>query len=400
MLMDIQEIIQSDNDHFMPVYSGRYPVVVDHGTGIKLYGKDGREYYDFLAGIGVNALGYSNQRFISALKDQIDKIIHCSNLYYIEPQSYLEKKLAENSCCDKMFFANSGSEANEGAIKLCRKYFKAKGENRYEVITADKSFHGRTLTTVTATGQDKYKKPFTPLPPGFKHVPFNDIDAMKKTISEKTAAIMLEPIQGEGGIFPAEKEYLEGVRELCDDKGILLIFDEIQCGMGRSGSLFTYQEYGVEPDILTLAKALGGGIPIGVFLAKNDVADAFSAGDHGTTFGGNPLATRAASTILDIMLEDGFLSGVKAKGKYFQQELEKLVDKYEDVVEVRGMGLMLALQLSDRLSAKDITNDLFERGFLINAVKEHTLRFLPPLVVEETDIDKIIAVLEEILEEI
>ncbi len=395
--MNIQEIIQSDKDHFMTVYSGRYPLVVDHGKGVKIYGKDGKEYYDFLAGIGVNALGYGHSVFNSALKEQIDKIIHCSNLYYIEPQSDLEKKLAENSCYDKMFFANSGSEANEGAIKLVRKYFKVKGESKFEFITADKSFHGRTLATVTATGQDKYKLPFAPLPPGFKTVPFNDLQAMKDAITDETAAIMLEPIQGEGGIYPASQDYLEGIRKLCDEKGILLIFDEIQCGMGRTGSLFAYQEYGVEPDIITLAKALGGGIPIGVFMAKAEVADTFAAGDHGTTFGGNPLATKAASTIVDIMLEDEFLPLVKSKGEYFQKKLLKLVDKYEDVIEVRGMGLMLALQLSDKLSAKDITMKLFEKGFLINAVKEHTLRFLPPLIIEEEDIDKLITVLDELL---
>lgn len=397
--MNIQEVIQSDKDHFMTVYSGRYPLVVDHGQGIKLYGKDGQEYYDFLAGIGVNALGYGNPKFISALKEQIDKVIHCSNLYYIEAQSELEKKLAENSCCDKMFFANSGSEANEGAIKLARKYFKTKGLNKYEIITAEKSFHGRTLTTVTATGQDKYKQPFTPLPTGFKHVPFNDLDSMRKSVTEETAAIMLEPIQGEGGIYPATQEYLEGVRKLCDEKGILLIFDEIQCGMGRTGQLFAYQEFGVEPDILTLAKALGGGVPIGVFMAKEAVADAFSPGDHGSTFGGNPLATKAASTMLDIILEDGFLLSVRSRANFFKAELKKLVLKYQDVLEVRAKGLMIALQLSERLSAKDITMKLFNKGFLVNAVQEHTIRFLPPLIVEEADINKVIKALEEIISE-
>ncbi|MFW6035687.1 MAG: aspartate aminotransferase family protein [Halothermotrichaceae bacterium] len=395
--MNKEEIIKSDQAHFMNVYSGRYPVVADHGEGIKLIGKDGKIYYDFLAGIGVNALGYNHKRLNNALKEQIDKIIHCSNLYYIEPQSYLEKKLAENSCFDKMFFANSGSEANEGAIKLARKYFKIENENKYEVITAEKSFHGRTLTTVTATGQDKYKKQFTPLPVGFKTVPFNEIKALERSITEKTAAVMLEPVQGEGGIYPADWEYLQGVRKLCDDKDILLIFDEVQCGMGRTGSLFAYENYGVEPDMITLAKALGGGIPIGVFMAKEKVADAFEPGDHGTTFGGNHLATKAASVVLDIMLENDFLPTVKERGKYFQEQLQKLVDKFDNVVEVRGIGLMLALELSDKLSAKDITMELFEKGFLVNAVKEHTLRFLPPLVVENKEIDKLINTLTDIL---
>ncbi len=395
--MDIHEIMEIDKKHFMPVYSGRYPLLVDYGKGIKLYDKDGREYYDFLAGIGVNALGYGHPVYIKALKEQVEKVIHCSNFYYTEVQAELEKKLAENSSCDKSFFANSGAEANEGAIKLARKYFKAKGKDRYEIITADRSFHGRTMITVTATGQEKYKKPFSPLPPGFKTVLFNDLAAMEEAITDKTAAIMLEPVQGEGGVYPASQEYLEGMRKLCDEHGILLIFDEVQTGIGRSGSLFAYQEYGVEPDILTLAKGLGGGVPIGAFLARAEVADAFEPGDHGTTFGGNPLACRAAVTVLDIILEDGFLAGVKEKGEYFKRELQKLVEKNEDVIEVRGLGLMLALEFSDKISASEITMELFKKGFLVNAVQEHTLRFLPPLIVEKEDIDKLINALEELL---
>ncbi|MGB4491449.1 MAG: aminotransferase class III-fold pyridoxal phosphate-dependent enzyme, partial [Halanaerobiales bacterium] len=257
-------------------------------------------------------------------------------------------------------------------------------------------FHGRTMITVTATGQEKYKKPFSPLPPGFKTVPFNDLAAMEEAITDKTAAIMLEPVQGEGGVYPASQEYLEGIRKLCDEHGILLIFDEVQTGIGRSGSLFAYQEYGVEPDILTLAKGLGGGVPIGAFLARAEVADAFEPGDHGTTFGGNPLACRAAVTVLDIILEDGFLAGVKEKGEYFKRELQKLVEKNEDVIEVRGLGLMLALEFSDKISASEITMELFKKGFLVNAVQEHTLRFLPPLIVEKEDIDKLINAIEEL----
>ncbi|MEJ6951548.1 acetylornithine/succinylornithine family transaminase [Natronospora cellulosivora (SeqCode)] len=395
--MLIEEIIQSDKDHFMNVYSGRYPLLVDYAKGIKIYSKDGKEYDDFLAGIGVNALGYGHPDLLAALKDQIEKIIHCSNLYYIEPQSYLQKMLCENSCFDRIFFANSGSEANEGAIKLTRKYFKKKGIDKFEFITADKSFHGRTLTTVTATGQDKYKKPFTPLPPGFNTVPFNDLQAMEEAINDNTAAIMLEPIQGEGGVYPATQEYLEGVRELCDKNDILLIFDEVQCGMGRTGSLFAYQDYNVEADIISLAKGLGGGVAIGAFLAKEKVAQAFEPGDHGTTFGGNPLATRAASTVVDILLKDNFLKSVKEKGEYFKNKLLALVDKYEDLLEVRGMGLMLALQMSDNISAKELTMELFNKGFLINAVQEHTLRFLPPLIVEENDINNLVYTIDELL---
>ena len=395
--MDIKEIVEMDEKHFMNVYSGRYPLYVEKGEGIKLYSKDAKVYRDFLAGIGVNALGYSNQRFKDALKDQIDKIIHCSNLYYIEAQAELEKKLCENSAYDRVFFANSGSEANEGALKLARKYFKKKDSDKFETITAEKSFHGRTMSTVTATGQDKYKEPFTPLPEGFSTVPFNDLEALKEAVTDQTAVIMLEPVQGEGGIYPAEKEYLEGVRKLCDEEDILLVFDEVQCGMGRTGELFAYQNYGVEADIISLAKALGGGVPIGAFLAKEEVASAFEPGDHGTTFGGNPLATRAASEVLDIMLEDGFLDSVKEKGDYLRAKLDKLVEENEELVETRGMGVMLVLESREEQSAKDITQLLFERGFLVNAVKEHTLRFLPPLVVEKEDIDLLIENIEEII---
>ncbi|MFW6280929.1 MAG: aspartate aminotransferase family protein [Halanaerobium sp.] len=395
--MEIEDIIKNDREHFMNVYSGRYPLFAERAEGITIYSKDGRSYKDFLAGIGVNSIGYSNQRFKDALKDQIDKIIHCSNFYYIEAQAELEKMLAENSCCDKVFFANSGSEANEGALKLARKYFKKKASKKYETITADKSFHGRTMSTVTATGQAKYKEPFTPLPEGFITVPFNDLDALKKAVTDKTAAIMLEPIQGEGGIYPAEKEYLKGIRELCNQKDILLIFDEVQCGMGRSGKLFAYEHYGVEPDIISLAKALGGGVPIGAFMAKKDVADAFEPGDHGSTFGGNPLAARAAVEVMNIMLEDGYLKMVSEKGRYFKKKLDDLVEKNNNLIETRGRGLMLALELGEELSAKDITQELFERGFLVNAVKEHTLRFLPPFVVQKEDIDLLIANLEELI---
>src|SRR6056297_85263 len=357
--MEIEEIVEMDQKHFMNVYSGRYPLYVEKAEGIKLYSKDGKVYHDFLAGIGVNALGYSNQRFKAVLKDQIDKIIHCSNLYYIEPQAELEKKLCQNSCYDRVFFANSGSEANEGALKLARKYFKNKGTDKFETVTADKSFHGRTMSTVTATGQDKYKKPFTPLPEGFSTVPFNDLQALKEVVTDKTAAIMLEPIQGEGGIYPAEQEYLEGVRKLCDEMDILLIFDEVQCGMGRSGKLFAYEHYEVEPDIISLAKALGGGVPIGAFMAKEEVASAFEPGDHGTTFGGNPLATRAASEVMDIMLEDGCLDMVVEKGNYFREKLDELIARNDNLVETRGKGLMLALEVGEELSAKEITQELF-----------------------------------------
>ncbi len=395
--MLIEEIIQCDKEYFMPVYSGRYPVVIDHGKGCRVYGKDGKEYVDFLAGIGVNALGYSHPVLIEVLKEQIEKVIHTSNLYYIEPQAELEKLLIDNSCFDRVFFANSGAEANEGAIKLIRKFYKARGNNKYEIITAEQSFHGRTLTTAAATGQEKYKKPFTPLTPGFKSVPFNNLELMKKAIGPETAAIMVEPVQGEGGVYPASTEYLRGLRKLCHEKGLLLVFDEIQCGLGRTGHLFAYEEYGVEPDIITLAKALGGGVPIGAFLAKEKVASAFEPGDHGTTFGGNHLATRAAATTLSIILSDGFLENVKKVSKYFFDKLNILTEENSLIKGVRGKGLMLALELDNSLSAKEVTLELFNRGFLVNAVQEHALRFLPPLIISSEEIDLLVNDLKEII---
>ena len=396
-MMDKEQIMANNDKYFMNVFSGRYPVVVDHGQGAKVYDKNGDEYLDFLAGIGVNALGYGNDKLVEALKDQIEKAIHSSNLYYIEPQAYLEELLIEKSFADKLFFTNSGAEANEGAIKLARKYFKVKEESRYQIITAEKSFHGRTLSTIAATGQKKYHKPFQPMPAGFKSVPFNDLEAMSKAIEPETAAIMVEPVQGEGGVYPATLAYLRGLRELCDEKGILLIFDEIQCGIGRTGSLFAYEKYGVEPDIITLAKALGGGVPIGAFMATDKVASAFEPGDHGSTFGGNHLATRAAYTTLKTLLEEDILDHVNQISDYFIDKLNQLVDDIPEVKGVRGKGLMLALQLDDSVSAKEVVNSLFEKGYLVNAVQEHALRFLPPLIIEKNEIDSLIEALEEVL---
>jgi len=395
--MDKSEIMKCNDKYFMNVFSGRYPLAVDHGKGLKVYDKNGDEYLDFMAGIGVNALGHSYPELVSALKDQIEKVIHCSNLYYIEPQAKLEKLLIENSCADKLFFTNSGAEANEGALKLVRKYFKQKGENRFQIITARDSFHGRTLATIAATGQTKYQKPFTPLPDGFNSVPYNDIKAIKEAMGPETAGIMLEPIQGEGGVYPAKESYLKDLRKLCDQKGILLIFDEIQCGMGRSGTLFAYEQYGVKPDILTVAKALGGGVPIGAFLAKKEVADAFEPGDHGSTFGGNHLATTAAYTTLKIILEDNILDNVRQMGAYFQNKLNEFKSEFDSIIEIRGKGLMIGLQFDDSVDAGELVNSMFEKGFLINAVQEHALRFLPPLIVSEKEIDALIKALKEVL---
>ena len=395
--MDKKNIIKCDQKYFMNVFSGRYDLVVDCGQGVKVYDQAGNEYTDFLAGIGVNALGYGHPKLVTALKEQVEKVIHSSNLYYIEPQACLEKLLIENSCADRLFFTNSGAEANEGAIKLVRKYFRKKGESKYQIITAEGSFHGRTLATVAATGQIKYQQPFQPLPAGFKAVPFNDLKAMEAAIVPRTAAIMVEPIQGEGGVFPARQEYLQGLRELCDQKGLLLVFDEIQCGMGRTGTLFAYEQYGVEPDIITLAKGLGGGVPVGAFLAKKEVAAAFEPGDHGSTFGGNHLATSAGYTTVKVILEEGILENVRKMGEYLKQKFKELQTEYSVVKGFRGKGLMLALQLADSLSAREVVQQMFIKGFLINAVNEHSLRFLPPLIIKKEDIDQLIIALKEVL---
>ncbi|PRX33561.1 acetylornithine aminotransferase [Orenia metallireducens] len=396
--MNKQEIIQADQDYFMNVFGPRFPIVLEKGEGVYLYDKEGNKYLDFTAGIAVNALGYNYPEFSEALKEQVSKLIHASNLYYYEIQAKLSKLLISNSYADKIFYSNSGAEANEGAIKLAKKYFKEKGEERYEIITAKNSFHGRTLKTLAATGQEKYHKPYTPIPQGFKYVPYNDLAAIKEAIDDKTAAIMLELIQGEGGVNPATQEYIEGVRELCDQEGILLIFDEIQTGIGRTGSLFAYEEYGIEPDILTLAKALGNGVPIGAFLAKDGVAQAFKPGDHGSTFGGNPLACQAAYTTLSIILNQGVLDNAKEVGSYFYNRLLELKEKYDFIKELRGMGLILGLELD--MEAKEIVKKMLDNGILVLTAGKKVLRFLPPLVINIEDVDQVIGVLEEVFSQI
>jgi len=396
--MDKQEIIQADQDYFMNVFGPRFPMVLEKGEGVYLYDNEGKKYLDFTAGIAVNALGYNYPEFSEALKEQVSKLIHASNLYYYEIQAKLSKLLIDNCYADKVFYSNSGAEANEGAIKLAKKYFKEKDEERYEIITAKNSFHGRTLKTLAATGQEKYHKPYTPIPQGFKYVPYNDLAAIKEAVDDKTAAIMLELIQGEGGVNPATQEYIKGVRELCDQEGILLIFDEIQTGIGRTGSLFAYQDYGVEPDILTLAKALGNGVPIGAFLAKDEVAQAFKPGDHGSTFGGNPLACQAAYTTLNIILNQGVLDNVKEVGTYFYNRLLDLKDKYDFIKELRGMGLILGLELE--MEAKEIVTKVIENGILVLTAGKNVLRFLPPLVISTEDVDQVIGVLEKVFSQI
>lgn len=388
--MDYKEIKELDEKYYFNTFGSRLPVAFEWGEGSTLYDSQGQKYMDFVAGIAVNTLGYNHPALKEAIAKQAEKLLHCSNLFYIESQAQLAKTLVENSCGDKVFLCNSGAEANEGAIKLARKYFYSKNLYKYEIITTLNSFHGRTMATLAATGQEKYQKPFEPLPTGFVHVPFNDIEAVEKAVSYKTCAVMVEPIQGEGGVIPATAQYMKALRKLCDDKGILLIFDEVQTGIGRTGKLFGYEHYDVEPDIFTLAKGLGGGVPIGAVVAKDFVASAMEPGDHGSTFGGNPLACSAALAVLSSVLREGFLENVKAVGEYFTSKLLELKEKFPFIREVRGKGLMLGMELENTISGKKVVLDMLHKGFIINCTGNNTLRFVPPLIIEKEDIDALV----------
>lgn len=395
--MTLQEIIQKDRKYFMNTFGDRVPVCFTHGKGLSLWDLDGNEYHDFFSGIAVSALGHSHPALVDAICSQAQKLIHCSSLYYIEQQANLAELIVENSCADKVFFANSGAEANEGAIKLVRLYFTKKGyENKFEIITLENSFHGRTLATIAATGQEKYQKPYSPLTPKFLKVPINDLKAMKEAISDNTCAIMLEPIQGESGVNPTTPEFLKGVRELCDENGIFLIFDEVQCGLGRTGKLFGYQHYGIEPDIFTLAKALAGGFPIGALCAKDHVARAFTPGDHGSTFGGNPLACNAGYAVLSTIINDNLCDNAAKMGEYFFDRMNLIKEKYPVIVEVRGKGLMIGIQF-DKPIAKELNEKLFKKKYLLGTVGDNIIRILPPLIVTKNDLDNLIVVLDELL---
>ncbi|MBQ3038047.1 MAG: aspartate aminotransferase family protein [Clostridia bacterium] len=394
--MELEQIRLLDEQYYMNTFGKRLNVAFDRGEGIRLYSTEGEQYYDFLGGIAVNALGHSHPKFVNRLKEQLDKLLHTSSLYYIENQAKLAQKLCENSCADKAFFCSTGAEANEGAIKLAKIYFYKKGKENYEIISLDKSFHGRTLATVAATGQEKYQKPYRPLTPGFIQVEPDNIDAVYNAVTDKTAAIMIELIQGESGVYPMSVEYVKKLRELCDEKGIILIFDEVQTGMGRTGEYFAHQYYGVEPDIFTSAKALGGGIPIGAIGAKDFVAQAFEPGDHGTTFGGNPFATAAGLGVFEIYEEEKILENVKVMSAYFMSELEKIKEKHTDkIVELRNAGLLIGIELKGEY-ARDTFNKMFEKKYLTSLCK-NTLRIAPPLIITKQDIDGFINVLDEIL---
>ncbi len=394
--MLLKDIITLDKQYYMNTFGDRTPVAFTHGKGSTLFDTEGKAYIDFLAGIAVNSLGYGHEGLTKAIKEQAEKLMHCSSLFYIEVQSRLAQLLVDNTCCDKVFFCNSGTEANEGAVKLARKYFYKKDMNKYEILSTHNSFHGRTLAMVAATGQEKYQAPYHPLPAGFVNLPYNDLSAARQAITDKTCAILIEVIQGEGGVIEGTLEYIQGLRQLCDEKGILLMLDEVQTGIGRTGKLFGYAHYGIEPDVITLAKGLGGGMPIGAILAKGKAAEAFEPGNHGTTFGGNPLACAAGCAVMEALLSEGFADGILQKGKDFMQGLQNLEQKYPFIKDVRGKGLMLGLELDSSIPGKNIVNMALEKGFIINCAAQNTLRFVPPLIITDQEISDLLNALDEI----
>lgn len=368
------------------------------GEGTALYDEAGRQYLDFTAGIAVVGLGHGHPHVTQAIIDQAQTLVHCSNLYQIPLQEALADRLTEHSCLDRVFFCNSGAEANETAIKMARRYsIQTYGDQRYEIIALEGSFHGRTTGAMTATGQSKYREGFGPLMPGFTHIPPNDIAALQQAATERTCAVMLEPVQGEGGVMPLEPAYLQAVRKLCDENQWLLIMDEVQTGIGRTGNLFAYESTGIEPDILTLAKGLGNGVPIGAALAKEAVAAVMTPGTHASTFGGNPLVCRAAMATLDVLLKDGFFAYVSEMGAYLRSQLEDLAGQYSFTVGVRGKGLMLGIVL-DRPAA-DVVKACLDKGLLLTVAGGNTVRFVPPLVVTQQEIDQAVEIVAEVLQE-
>ena len=392
MSQTTEQVIADGQKYVMNTY-GRLPIVIDRGEGCYVWDLDGKRYLDLVAGIAVNSLGHAHPAVVRAIQEQSEKLLHCPNLYWIENQAKLAKLLVEKSGLGKAFFCNSGAEANEAAIKLARKW--GKGE-KYHIITLKNSFHGRTLGSLAATAQEKYQKPFMPLPEGFSAVPLGDLDALEQAIRPETCAVMLEPIQGESGIHVPTQEYMQGVQAICRKHGILLILDEVQTGLGRTGKSFCFQNFGLDPDIVSLAKAIANGVPMGAIVAKTEVADCFQPGDHASTFGGTPIATAAGFAACSILLDDDFLAGVRETGEYFRAQLRELGEKHPGMIkEVRGMGLMIGCELAG--SSKAAAAELLKQGVLINSIGEHVLRLVPPLVISKAEIDEFIPQLEAAL---
>jgi acetylornithine/N-succinyldiaminopimelate aminotransferase len=385
--MNTKEIIDMDTEYIMNTY-GRQPIALVKGKGSIVWDAEGKSYIDCVAGIAVNNVGHANSKVVEAICKQAQNLIHTSNLYYTEEQATLAKLLSEISMHEKSFFCNSGAEANEGAIKLARKY-TGKGE----IIAMENSFHGRTITTITATGQPKYQKGFGPLTPGFKHVPYNNLEAVREAIGPKTAAVLIEPIQGEGGVILPQNDYLKNLKELCDEKNILLIFDEVQTGFGRTGEMFAAQTFDVTPDISTFAKAIAGGFPMGAIMASYDVAETFEPGDHAATFGGSPLACAAAKASINYILDENLVERSKKNGVYFREKLSVIKEDNSMVKDVRGKGLMIGMELYENCGK--FVDALREKGIIINCAAGNVLRFVPPLVISKTQIDAVTSALDE-----
>ncbi len=392
----MQRILDLDKEHVAQTYK-RQPIALIEGEGVSVKDADGKEYLDFVGGIAVCSLGHCHPAVVKAISEQAERLMHVSNLYFIQPQAELAGLLAQVTpdSIEKFFFCNSGGEAVEAAFKLAVKHTK-----RERIVAMEGSFHGRTAATVGATWKPSYREPFKPLiPKVFDFVPFNDLDAVKKVINEKTAAVIVEPVQGEGGVNVSSDDFLPGLRELCDERGALLIFDEIQCGMGRTGKWFACEHWGVEPDVITMAKALGNGFPIGCMGARSEVMDSFSHGNHASTFGGNPLACAAAKAVVETMKKEKLPERAAEIGAYFKKKLDGLVEKHRSVKEARGLGLMLALELESKELASVAVEKARERGFLINCTVDRVLRFVPPLIVEREHINKLVDVLDQIIGE-
>ncbi len=374
----------------------RFQVVVDKAVGVYIYDVNGKKYLDFASGIGVSSLGYGNKEYTETLKNQIDKITHTSNLFYNTPSIETAEKLVKVTGLKKVFFTNSGAEAIEGAMKMAKRYaYDRDGHTDHEIIAMNHSFHGRTMGSLALTGNPNYQKPFGPMIEGIKFAEYNNLDSVKALVNEKTCAIILEPVQGEGGIYPAEKEFIEGIRRICDDNDILMICDEIQCGMGRTGKMFAFQNYDVKPDIIASAKALGCGVPVGAFIAGEKCCDSLVPGDHGTTYGGNPLVTAAVGTVLDIFEKNNILENVQEVGTYFEEQLEKIVEEFDNVTVRRGKGLMQGLVLTTPV--RETIDKAIERGLLVISAGGNVLRMLPPLVITKENVDEMINILRACL---
>lgn len=395
--MTTLEIKEMANKYLINNYGERMIALV-RGEGAYVWDADGKKYLDFVAGIATNNVGHCHPNVVKAITEQAKTLIHVSNLYYIEPQVKLAKRLVELSFADKCFFCNSGAEANEAAIKVTRKYSKENvGEGKFEIITMHKSFHGRTMTTITATGQPKYHKGFEPLSPGFIYAEFNDLKDVKAKITDNTCAIMVEPIQVEGGINIPSDDYLTGLRNLCNEKNLLLIFDEVQTAMGRTGKFFGYETFGVEPDIITMAKALGGGVPIGCMATKSHIAESLTPGSHASTFGGNPLVCSAALASINTIVDDKLAENAQRMGKYLMQKLLSLKEKFSMIKDVRGRGLVIGVELG--IEGKELVNQAIKSGLILNCIGTNVIRFVPPLIINESHVDEAMAIFEKVLSE-